>query len=148
MTHLPPQISQACPTIVQSFTEGGINKAVLPLATAAGQHPARAVVVVGGQVGSTRTVNVALVDALQRPVIGSHLLLVWVATTEGGAAGGSQTLAVTKGVLVKELDAGKVAVVMSDTDGKAAIEMDGAAGSRWVGVSVLGGVWGADAALI
>lgn len=148
MSHLPPKIDQACPTIVPSFTEGGVNKVLRPLAFAAGQHPAQAFVVVGGQIGSTRTVNVALVDALQRPVVGSHLLLVWVATTEGGAAGGSQAFTVNKGVLVKELDAGKVALVMSDTDGKAAIEIDGAAGSRWVGVSVLGGVWGADAALI
>lgn len=147
MPHKPPQIDRACGTTVSSFTERGVNEAVRQLAASSGQHPAQAIVTVGGQVGSERAVNVALVDALRRPLVGSHLILVWVAATEGGAPGGTQTVQVIKGTLIREVEVGRLVLVETDVDAKATVEIGGTAGTRWAGVAVVGPVWGGLVAL-
>lgn len=145
MTYATPSIPKAYRSMLAAFTKNDVDAAVRALANAAGQLPVRASVTWGGQTGSERTANLQLVCTSDTAVTGAFLVLVWVSTTEGGAPGGTQTLTVTKGVAVKEIDAGRVLVLATDSDGTAQVVVDGAAASRWIGASVLGGVYGATA---
>ena len=145
MPYQVPSIPKAYRSMLAAFTKNDVDAAVRALANAAGQLPVRASVTWGGQTGTERVANLQLVGTADTAVTGTFTVLVWVSSTEGGAPAGSQTLAVTKGVAVKEIDAGRVLILATDSDGTAQIEVDGAAGSRWIGAAVLGGVYGATA---
>lgn len=143
MAYGVPSIAKAYRSVLAAFTKVEVDGAVRALANVAGQLPARPIVTWGGQTGSERVANLRVVDANDTAATGTFLVLVWVSASEGGAPGGTQTLAVTKGVAVKEIETGLVLVLATDRDGAAQVEVSGAAGSRWIGASVIGGVWGA-----
>lgn len=102
----------------------------------------RATVKWGGQVGATRRANIEIRDSMEREVSGQFAALVWVSSTPGGAPDGSQVLTVAAGSLIRELESGRVLLVATNATAKVSIDVEGAAGSRWIGVVPVGGLFG------
>lgn len=145
MTYLPPNIGKVHRSSLLAFTKVEADAAIANLVATAGQLPLRAVVSWGGQVGQTRRANIDLRDALGRPVTGNFAVLVWVSDTEGGGPGSSQITTTTTGTVLFELDAGFIFLAQTDERGQLAIDVEGAAGYRWISVVPLGGVFGSGA---
>lgn len=141
MTHTPPKVDRVCAASLTALSQTALEAVLRPLAAATGQ-PMRAVVTWGGQVGQSRRANIEIRDSMGREVSGQFAALVWVSSTPGGAPDGTQVLTVADGSLVRELESGRVLLVATNARAEIQIDVEGAAGSRWIGVVPLGGLYG------
>jgi len=145
MTHTTPNLDRVCDGRLSSFDQSAVEGVLRNVSATCGQLPLQAIVSWGGQVGQVRRANIELRSALVRKVSGNFAALVWVSSTPGGAPDGTQVLTVATGTLVRELETGRSLIVQTDASGCVAIDVEGLAGDRWIGVVPLGGVFGAEA---
>lgn len=143
MTYTKPIINGVCPARLSAWNQSALEGVLGRLAPVVGQLPISAVMMPwGGQTGQTRRANIELRDCLGHRVVGNFLVLVWCSSTPGGAPGGTQILTVAAGTPVRELEAGRVLLAITDAQGGLAIDVEGLAGDRWVGVTPIGGAYG------
>lgn len=103
--------------------------------------PAELTLEVGDEATNARTFTFRAVDKNRGAVICPCLLHVWVATTAGGAPGGTQTAAWGTGVVVQEIAANQAWLVRTDGSGVAVLTLTvSGAGTRYVSGSIGGPV--------
>lgn len=100
----------------------------------------RAIVTWGDESADARACRVRVVDRVDAPQAGRYLVLVWIATSEFGAPGGTQTFgSATAGTIVHTLTADKTVLVETGADGVASFPVTvTGAGTRYAQALCLG----------
>lgn len=145
------------PAILQEaaeFRSEDVLRSLRDIRDAVGTHPPFKIVAAGakgsasvpqflsGAGGAAIEVSLQVTNAKLRPCLGDFLVEVWIATTEAGAPGGTQTVGAPSVGSVRRTESANQAYVMrTGMDGRVVFEVTAATGTRWLLASIAGVVF-------